>query len=160
LKSRATARFWKLYAALPARVQQRARKNYRLWLDDHNHPSLGFKPLKGVPESDSRSAWAITTAPSDSGSMMELSGFGSARTRITTNSRERQNRPQITQPIIADSKNKESVGIEGSENLRIKTLWPFQSFRCAPLCPPCENPAPINQRTEVLKRYLSEATSP
>jgi hypothetical protein len=47
LKSRATARFWKLYAALPARVQQLARKNYRLWLDDSNHPSLGFKPLKG-----------------------------------------------------------------------------------------------------------------
>ena len=47
MKSRATARFWKLYAALPARVQQLARKNYRLWLDDQNHPSLGFKPLKG-----------------------------------------------------------------------------------------------------------------
>ena len=47
MKSRATARFWKLYTALPARVQQLARKNYRLWLDDQNHPSLGFKPLKG-----------------------------------------------------------------------------------------------------------------
>ena len=47
MKSRATARFWKLYAVLPARVQQLARKNYRLWLDDQNHPSLGFKALKG-----------------------------------------------------------------------------------------------------------------
>ena len=47
MKSRATARFWKLYAALPARVQQLTRKNYRLWLDDQNHPSLAFKRLKG-----------------------------------------------------------------------------------------------------------------
>jgi len=47
LKSKSTARFWKLYAALPARVQRLARKNHRLWLDDHTHPSLGFKRLKG-----------------------------------------------------------------------------------------------------------------
>ena len=47
MKSRATARFWKLYAALPARVQQLARKNYQLWQDDESHPSLGFKRLKG-----------------------------------------------------------------------------------------------------------------
>jgi hypothetical protein len=31
----------------PARVQQLARKNYHLWLDDESHPSLGFKLLKG-----------------------------------------------------------------------------------------------------------------
>jgi hypothetical protein len=47
VRSRATARFWKLYAALPARVQQLARKNYQLWQDDENHPSLGFKRLRG-----------------------------------------------------------------------------------------------------------------
>jgi len=47
LKSRATTRFWKLYAALPTRVQHLARKNYQLWKDDENHPSLGFKRLKG-----------------------------------------------------------------------------------------------------------------
>jgi hypothetical protein len=47
VRSRATARFWKLYAALPARVQQLARKNYQLWQDDRDHPSLGFKRLKG-----------------------------------------------------------------------------------------------------------------
>jgi hypothetical protein len=47
LKSRATARFWKLYAALPARVQDLARKNYQLWQSDEKHPSLGFKRLKG-----------------------------------------------------------------------------------------------------------------
>ena len=47
MKSKATARFWKLYAALPNRVQQLARKNYQLWQDDESHPSLGFKRLKG-----------------------------------------------------------------------------------------------------------------
>jgi plasmid maintenance system killer protein len=50
LKSRATARFWELYAALPARVQRLARKNYQLWQDDESHPSLGFKRLKGGSE--------------------------------------------------------------------------------------------------------------
>jgi hypothetical protein len=74
LKSRATARFWKLYGALPARVQQLACKNYQLWQDDENHPSLGFKLLKGG--SGKRFAWAITTALSDKRSMAVSSGFG------------------------------------------------------------------------------------
>ena len=47
MRSRATARFWKLYSALPIRIQLLARKNYLLWRDDPSHPSLGFKPLKG-----------------------------------------------------------------------------------------------------------------
>ena len=47
LKSRATGRFWKLYDALPARIQKLARKNYQLWQKDQNHPSLQFKKLKG-----------------------------------------------------------------------------------------------------------------
>ncbi len=47
MKSRATARFWKLYAALSVCVQHLARKNYRLWQADQNHPSLEFKKLKG-----------------------------------------------------------------------------------------------------------------
>lgn len=47
MRSRATARFWKLYAALPAHVQQLARKNYQLWQAEEGHPSLGFKRLKG-----------------------------------------------------------------------------------------------------------------
>jgi mRNA-degrading endonuclease RelE of RelBE toxin-antitoxin system len=36
-----------LYEALPAHIQKLARKNYKLWQEDHNHPSLGFKKLKG-----------------------------------------------------------------------------------------------------------------
>jgi len=47
LKSKATARFWKLYGALPLHIQKLARKNYLLWQQDRNHSSLAFKKLKG-----------------------------------------------------------------------------------------------------------------
>lgn len=47
MKSKATARFWKLYAALPTRVRELARKKNQFWQRDENHPSLGFKRLKG-----------------------------------------------------------------------------------------------------------------
>ncbi|MEA3188711.1 MAG: hypothetical protein QOD99_2541 [Chthoniobacter sp.] len=47
MKSKATSRFWKHYEALPAHVQRLARKNYELWQENHNHPSLAFKKLKG-----------------------------------------------------------------------------------------------------------------
>ena len=47
MKSGASSRFWKLYHTLPAHVKRLARKNYELWNLNHNHPSLGFKKLKG-----------------------------------------------------------------------------------------------------------------
>jgi hypothetical protein len=47
MKSKATARFWKLYQQLPPAVQNLAVKNYRLWLDNPAHPSLAFKKLQG-----------------------------------------------------------------------------------------------------------------
>ena len=47
MKSKATARFWNLYDALPLHVQKLAKKNYALWQQDQNHPSLAFKKLKG-----------------------------------------------------------------------------------------------------------------
>jgi len=40
-----TARFWKLYQALPDPVREVARKNYQLWALDPRHPSLHFKCL-------------------------------------------------------------------------------------------------------------------
>ena len=43
MRSHATADFWRCYARLPNRVQQRALKQYRLWLDNPLHPSVGFK---------------------------------------------------------------------------------------------------------------------
>ena len=47
MNSRATRRFWQAYSSLPPNVQHLARKNYQLWLQDHQHPSLHFKKLKG-----------------------------------------------------------------------------------------------------------------
>ena len=47
MKSRATPRFWKLYNELPAHIQKLARKNYELWQEDRQHPSLMFKKLAG-----------------------------------------------------------------------------------------------------------------
>ena len=47
MMSRATARFWKLYGALPPEVRQLAEKTYRLWRDSPQHPSLHFKRLSG-----------------------------------------------------------------------------------------------------------------
>lgn len=47
VKSRATARFWRLFDALPDPIQRLAEKNYRLWLANPRHPSLDFKELRG-----------------------------------------------------------------------------------------------------------------
>ena len=47
MTSRATKRFWKCYESLPERIQILAQKNYRLWLDNPQHPSLDFKKLCG-----------------------------------------------------------------------------------------------------------------
>jgi hypothetical protein len=43
LKSRVTEDFLALFAKLPAEIQTRARKSYRLWQQDPSHPSLHFK---------------------------------------------------------------------------------------------------------------------
>jgi hypothetical protein len=40
-------RFWQLFNALPVEVQELARKNHQLWLEDTRHPSLRFKLLQG-----------------------------------------------------------------------------------------------------------------
>lgn len=45
MKSRATARFWKLYGDLPRETQFLADKTYRLWRNNPQHPSLHFKQL-------------------------------------------------------------------------------------------------------------------
>lgn len=47
MKSRATARFWRLYARMPLAVQRLATKNYHLWRENPAHPSLAFKKLQG-----------------------------------------------------------------------------------------------------------------
>ena len=47
VNSLATGRFWELFHALPAGIQELAIKNYRLWRADPHHPSLHFRRLKG-----------------------------------------------------------------------------------------------------------------
>ncbi len=47
MKSKATARFWKLYHQLPAHIRRLADKNYRLWRANPRHPSLEFKQFHG-----------------------------------------------------------------------------------------------------------------
>ncbi len=46
MKSELTPEFIARFAQLPERVKQAARKNYRLWQENPQHPSLEFKKLK------------------------------------------------------------------------------------------------------------------
>ena len=47
MKSQASPRFWQLFQDLPADVQRLAVKNYRLWQENPNHPSLRYRQLEG-----------------------------------------------------------------------------------------------------------------
>jgi hypothetical protein len=76
VKSRATPRFWAAYRDLPADVQETARKAYRLFRDNPQHPSLQFKKVHSrEPIYSCESAWAI--APSGSWRTTRSRGFGS-----------------------------------------------------------------------------------
>ena len=50
MTSKATRRLWRHYKELPEPIQRLAVKNYRLWRDNHHHPSLDFKKLAGRSE--------------------------------------------------------------------------------------------------------------
>ncbi len=43
--SYASAKFWNLYDSLPEEVQRQADKQFALFLNDPNHPSLRLKPV-------------------------------------------------------------------------------------------------------------------
>ncbi len=43
MESRTTEGFRKAFAKLPDEIRRLARKNYRLWRDNPDHPSLQFK---------------------------------------------------------------------------------------------------------------------
>ena len=45
MNSRATPRFWAAYRELPEPVREAARKAYRLFRENPNHPSLQFKKI-------------------------------------------------------------------------------------------------------------------
>jgi hypothetical protein len=37
--------FWQTYSKLPLQIKERAKKAYRLWIQDPFHPSLHFKKV-------------------------------------------------------------------------------------------------------------------
>lgn len=45
MKSSTTSDFWAAYSALPKKVREVARKNYRLWQENPHHHSLRWKKL-------------------------------------------------------------------------------------------------------------------
>lgn len=45
MTSRATPRFWASYHQLPSEIKEAARKAYRLFRSDAEHPSLQFKKV-------------------------------------------------------------------------------------------------------------------
>lgn len=45
MTSSASDRFWKRFHQLPGEVQELAVKTYKLWRQNHHHPSLHFKKL-------------------------------------------------------------------------------------------------------------------
>lgn len=45
MRHQATPRFWRYFAALPADVQELARKNFALLKANPRHPSLHFKSI-------------------------------------------------------------------------------------------------------------------
>lgn len=45
MRSELSDEFVRAFAKLPERVQKTARKNYKLWQQNPNHPSLEFKRL-------------------------------------------------------------------------------------------------------------------
>jgi hypothetical protein len=47
IESRATRRFWQLFAVLPADIQEDARRAFALFRANPSHPGLHFKKLEG-----------------------------------------------------------------------------------------------------------------
>ena len=50
MKSRATVRFRRLLTDLPLDVRRLAKRTFKTWLADSNHPSLEFKKLHGTKQ--------------------------------------------------------------------------------------------------------------
>lgn len=48
MKSLTRPRFWQLYRVLPEGIRELARRNYRLFMTNPDHPGLNFKKLHGV----------------------------------------------------------------------------------------------------------------
>lgn len=85
VKSRATPRFWASYHELPSEIKEAARKAYRLFREDPEHPSLQFKKVH-VREPLYSARITLGIAPSVSVRATESPGSGSALTPNTTDS--------------------------------------------------------------------------
>ena len=48
MKSFVTPKFWSAYANLPEPIRRAARKQFRLWMQNRQHPSVQFKPCGAV----------------------------------------------------------------------------------------------------------------
>ncbi|MBI4488535.1 MAG: hypothetical protein HY694_05580 [Deltaproteobacteria bacterium] len=58
MTSHTTAQFRRLFAELPAEVQRQARRAYRVFRQNPNHPSLRFKPIH-----PRRSIYSVRVSP-------------------------------------------------------------------------------------------------
>jgi mRNA-degrading endonuclease RelE of RelBE toxin-antitoxin system len=45
MESRTTTRFWKSFNSLSTEIQEKAKRAYRIWIENPNHPSLHFKQI-------------------------------------------------------------------------------------------------------------------
>lgn len=45
MKSKATPRFWKCYAELPATIKKQTKEAYKIFIDNPYHPGLHFKKI-------------------------------------------------------------------------------------------------------------------
>ena len=50
MKSFARPSFWRAYASLDTKIRQEAKRAYRLFAHDAQHPSLHFKKLSGTAD--------------------------------------------------------------------------------------------------------------
>lgn len=48
IRSKRTGKFKDLFTCLPGDIQALARDKYKLWLENPNHPSLRFKPIRSA----------------------------------------------------------------------------------------------------------------
>ena len=50
MKSRTTGQFWDCYQKLPKHIQKRAKKAYKLFIENKDHPSLRLKKVMDQPD--------------------------------------------------------------------------------------------------------------
>ena len=59
MRSARTKKFREFFLSLPQRVQETAKKNYRIWKDNPFHPSLEFKEVKLKEVKPRERIWSV-----------------------------------------------------------------------------------------------------